>query len=849
MLFPLVSWPYFRRHVVRTALTVAGIALGVAVLVGMHTANQSVLFAFSQSMDRIAGKADLQVTAGEAGFSEDVLELVQSAAAVRVAVPVIEAAVESTLEGQGDLLLLGVDMTGDRSLRDYDLEGGDEAVVDDPLIFLAQPDSLIVTKDLADRNGLASGNQLRLKTAEGEKVFTVRGIMTPTGLGTAFGGNLAVMDVYAAQRMLGRGRTFDRIDLAVQEGTTVDDAQRELRTLLGAGFEVVPPATRGRQAQAMVAGYTTMVSISSVFALFISMFIIYNSFATAVTERRFEIGVLRSLGATRGQVVRLFLGESLVLGLIGSGIGLAVGLFLAGAIASAISSLIGELYGVAKLAGDVATDRFVLATAMAVGTVTSLLAALIPALGAAHVDPVHALKKGGVQRVSLRAARVRIAAATVAALVAAACLTAAEYRPLFYVGYALTIVVPLLLGPMLSLRLAQLLRPLLKWLRPVEGALAADSLIQTPRRTSASVSALMLSLALVLAFAGMARAVYGSIVEWMDSTLNPDLFVMPSQRLDLRTTRFPAAMASEIASVPGVARVQMFRYNRMTVDGDAVMIAAIEVNSFRETTRARPVAGEASEMYVRTAAGKGVIVSENFAQLRDRQLGDTVEIPAPRGTISLPIVGIVVDYTDQQGTVFMDRSVFLAHWEDDSVSDFHVWVTSDATIDAVQQRIIERYAGERHVFVLTNEESRRYILGIADQWFGLMDVQIAIAVLIAVLGIANSLTVSILDRQRELGVLRAVGATRSQIRHTIWLEAAAVAVIGLVLGSMFGAINLYYLLDIVQRDAMGLRLEYRYPFATMLALVPVMLAAAFIAALWPSEAAVRRPVVEALAYE
>ena len=153
ILLRLISWPYFRKHVLRTLLTTAGIVLGVAVFVGMHTANQSVLFAFSRTVDRIAGKTELQVTAGETGFDEDVLEKVQSSPSVRVAVPVIEAVVDTRIAGDGNILILGVDMTGDRSLRDYDLESGDEAVIDDPLVFLAQPDSLIITNEFADTTG------------------------------------------------------------------------------------------------------------------------------------------------------------------------------------------------------------------------------------------------------------------------------------------------------------------------------------------------------------------------------------------------------------------------------------------------------------------------------------------------------------------------------------------------------------------------------------------------------------------------------------------------------------------------------------------------------------------------
>ncbi len=848
-LLHLISWQYARRHVLRTALTVAGIVLGVAVFVAMHTANQNVLLAFSQTIDRIAGRTELQVTAGEAGFGEDVLEKVQSASTVRIAVPVIEAVAESGLARQGTLLVLGVDMTGDRSLREYDLESGQDAIIDDPLVFLAQPDSLIVSKDLADKHHLAVGSRLPLQTALGERPFTIRGIMEPTGLATAFGGSLVIMDVYAAQKMFGRGRTFDRIDLALAPGVTVADAERELTVLLGPGFEIQPPATRGRQAETMLAGYAVMVSISSAFALFVGMFIIYNSFAIAVTQRRSEIGILRALGATRRQIRWLFLGESAALGTIGSVAGLGLGLLIAHATAATLSGLAADLYGVAQQASEVTARPVVLALAVVIGVATSVVAVVIPARNAANVDPVHALQKGRFQVVSVRESRARIRLASVAAGLSIACSFATERRPVFYAGYVFALAAAVLLAPLLSARLARALRPVLTSVRPVEGALAADSLIQSPRRTSATVLALMLSVALIVAFAGMARASYASILHWMNATLNADLVVMPSPRFDLRTTRFPATMAPEIKALEGVARVQMFRFSRIMLNGVPIMAVALEMQSVAETARIRPVAGNIENMFQLSAAGAGLIVSDNLSRRLRLSLGDVLDIPAPYGTIRLPVVGIIVDYSDQQGAVLMDRRVFVNHWQDDSVTDIRVFVAPGAGIAAVRQRIIDRYAGERQLFVLTSEQSRNYVLNIANQWFGLMYVQVAVAVFEAILGIVNMLTVSITDRRRELGVLQAVGALRSQIRRTIWLEALAVAAIGVLLGCALGAVNLYYVLDIVQRDVAGLRFDYEYPVTTVLALVPAILGAAFAAAIWPAESAVRLPLVEALEYE
>jgi putative ABC transport system permease protein len=237
ILLRLISWPYARKHLLRCLLTVAGIVLGVAVFVGMHTANQSVLGAFQETINRIAGSTQLQISAGEAGFDEDILDKVRDVHEVRAAAPVIEASVSAA---GSNLLLLGVDMLGDRSLRNYDFEGTED--IDDPLVFLAQPDSLIITKSFAERQHLQVNSRIPMRTMAGDRVFTVRGIMKPGGLASAFGGDLAIMDIYAAQKVFGRGRKFDRIDVALQEEVPLAAAVTKLQGLLGPGFQVETPS-------------------------------------------------------------------------------------------------------------------------------------------------------------------------------------------------------------------------------------------------------------------------------------------------------------------------------------------------------------------------------------------------------------------------------------------------------------------------------------------------------------------------------------------------------------------------------------------------------------------------------
>ena len=218
---------------------------------------------------------------------------------------------------------------------------------------------------------IAVGGKIALETMEGRKDFTVRGILKAGGMAQAFGGNLGIMDIYAAQALFGRGRRFDRIDIGLQETVSLERGERALQMLLGPGFTVEPPGSRGRQFESLMSVYTVAMNASSLFALFIGMFIIYNSFAIAVTQRRSEIGILRALGATRRQIRWLFLGESAATGLIGSLGGLAFGILIAHGIAASIGSLISDVYGVAQRADELTTSPQLLATALSIGIATS----------------------------------------------------------------------------------------------------------------------------------------------------------------------------------------------------------------------------------------------------------------------------------------------------------------------------------------------------------------------------------------------------------------------------------------------------------------------------------------------
>jgi len=849
ILLSLVSWPYLRKHLLRSLLTIAGIVLGVGVLVGMRMANQSVLGSFHETVDKLAGETQLEVTAGDPGFEEEVLERVQSLAGVRAASAVIEADAATELPGQGNLLILGVDMTGDQNLRSYNLESADDLVLDDPLVFLAQPDSIIVTRDFSQRNHLQLGSRIPMRTMVGEKQFTIRGIMRAGGMASAFGGNLAIMDVYAVQKVFGRGRHFDRIDVAVKEGHTIDAVRQAIEATVGPGYTVEPPAGRSARYDALLAAHRVVVNVSSSFVLLIGMFIIYNSFAIAATQRRYEIGVLRALGATRQQIRTLFLMEGAVEGTLGSLAGVLLGIGLAKLMMGYFSFGVNFFYGISESSNSaLVIDPTLLAGSFLIGLVTSIVAAWIPAREAAHVDPVTALQKGKVQAISGRESRFQRWAALVLAVLAVSFVLFAKARVLAYASLFLSIASALFLTPTIALALTRLMRPLLCRLRPVEGALAADSLIQAPRRTAATVAALMLSLTLVVGTGGLATAIYSTINGWMMLALSSDLVLTSSQQVVPRSFRFPAAIGEELRMLEGVARVQDVTMSRINFRGKEIGMVSVEMDPVGSARR-KIVAGNELEMYRLAKAGQGLLAAENLAGQNHLRLGEVVEIPAPAGILRLPIVGIVEDFSHQKGAFMIDRELFKHWWKDDSVGVFHIYLKPGVAVEQARRRILDRFGNRTKLFVITQEELRRETQVILHQAFSMMYAQLLIAIFVAVLGIVNSLTVSITDRRRELGVLQAVGALRNQVRHTIWMEAVCVGFVGLLMGLGLGSVYLYYNVTVFMQDAGGIHLAYQFPLLLALALLPVILAAAFFSSLGPAESAVRGSLVEALEYE
>jgi putative ABC transport system permease protein len=851
----LALWLVTRRqwgaHGIRVVLTTLGIALGVAVFFAIRTANVALLDSLSLTVEKMAGKATLQVTAGESGFPEDILDTVRATPGVQIAEPVIEVDAHTTYPGEGNLLVLGVDTTGDQELRDYEFDRASTEIAD-PLTYLAQPASILLARTFADRHGLKIGDTLPLLSPAGRKDFTVEGIFKPVGIGEIFGGNIAVMDVYSAEVVFGRGRKFDRIDVMNSPDVSVDTVQQRIEAQLPSGFQVERPEARGQDLEKAISALRVGMQITSFIALLVGVYIIFNSFTIAVNQRWKEIGVLRAIGVEGQNVNKMFLFEALVMGVLGSAVGIAGGYFLADGAAKAMGSVAGAIYGVVAAPAHVRWDTSGALTAVALGVVASVLGAWFPARAASHLDPIlalHNVETRGQEHV-LGWGRI------VVGLVLAACSVilslafpprVGKLWPFAFAGLGLMGLTALL--PVMVRGLARALRPVMDFAGGSEGALAVDSLIQAPRRSSATVGALMVGLMFVFATAAYIQSIRHVMDRWMNQMINSDLIVTTSTTLRTSTYHFSEDLSRQIAQIPGVKRAENVRFTSIAFRGNTAALVAIGMEDF--LTRASGAIEDADRKTVsaKLTSGQGVLTSRNFDVRWGVGVGDRLELNTPTGPLDLPIVGTVDDYRSEKGTIFMDRALYKARWKDDAVDFVDVDIVPGTDPAAVKQGIEGLTAGNMQAFVYTNLEFKRWVRGLVDQFFSLQYMQLVVAVLVAMIGIVNTLIISVSERRREIGIVRAIGALRAQVRKMVLLEAVAISVIGVIIGTIAGVLDTLFMTHTQSIIAEGFTVPFSFPWSLILVTLPIVVAAALAAGWWPARRAVRMQVIEAIGGE
>lgn len=870
-----VSAPRAREHPLRTLLTLAGTALGVAVLVAVVLVNRTITRSVSAAIDDISGKADLQVSGGPQGLEERLLETLRAVPGVYKATPIVQEIARidpgpgpgpgqgqggpgplAALRGQ-QLTILGIHMLGDDDhFRSYKSTEIDE-IKRDPLVFLNSSTNLILSEEFARRHGLKVMDRIPLLTPSGRQEFTIWGLIRDERMARAMGGALAVMYYQAAQVAFQRGTQVDRFDVAVAQGQSPEQVRGAIAAALGPGATIEHPDRRGERVNNLLGSFRQALVIASALALLVGMFLIYNTISIGVAQRQAEIGTLRALGMTRGQVRALFTLEGTLLGLLGSALGIVLGLWLSRAMLIFMTRAVSEVYLLVH-AEDVQLDRPLLLLSFLVGTLGATFSALWPAREATRVQPVQALRGTSLTSALVgegRGSRMRVLAVVAAGILAAA-WPVSRLQPIGgqpipgYAALGLVLLAALLLTPATLALLASRLAGPLRALWGIEGQLACGNLRRDRGRAAITVGALLVSVSTVTALAVLLASFERSTLKWIDQTMPADLFITSASPFaaSTRNAHMSGELYGPLRALPGVAEVNRVRIVDLDYRDTAIKLVSFDWPVERRHGSFTFLQGDlpAADAALR---GQGALVSENFARRFAVRPGDTVTLMSPGGPRALPIAAVIVDYTSDQGVIFLDRAAYEAIWKDSRVDTYKLHLGEGADLERTRDLIKERFGDRYTLFVLSNRELKQEVRKILGQTFQLVDALQMVALLIATLGIVNTLLAAVLDRTREIGVLRAVGGLRRQVRRLILVEALLLGLCGLLVGVAAGLLSGQILLTAVNTVQSGWRWPFALPLLSLARLVGLVLAAAAVAGWLPARQAARLPIVDSLKYE
>ncbi|HEX3660328.1 MAG TPA: FtsX-like permease family protein [Acidobacteriaceae bacterium] len=817
------------REKTRSLLVLFAVSLGVAVALAIELAGDAAASSFHTSLQTVAGEYNLEVRAAGGVPQSLVGDLARLPWAIRVT-PRIED--HATVAATGETIpLIGIDFIAHAN----DPDGARFSLPQNTSIFndINSPDALWVTRSLCDH----VGGTVTLLINDRQHAYTVRGFLPSSA---QVSGDVAVMDIDAAQQATGKRGSVDRILLKVPDRPGFAQWQQRIRTLLPPGVQLLPQGSETAANRRMLAAFRWNLRILSYIALLVGAFLIYNTISVSVVRRRAEIGTVRALGAGRRAVLLAFLAEAAVFGVLGSLLALPLGRFLAGGAVRLLSATVNALY-VSSRPGPLALSTGSMALAFVVGIGVAVASALAPALEAARVPPTEAMARGR-REYDVRVERRRDAVLAVLLALAAAFtsrLPALGGKPVFgYIAALLLVAASALAIPALITILMPVLSAALRRLLGVEALLASRSLAGSLRRTSVLVGTLSTAIAMMTSVAIMVGSFRQTVVTWMECQLPADFYLRPAG--EPGADRYPTiqpGLADRIAKLPGVAAVSRFRAYPLEYQGLPATLASAELDSPQARQGTEFLSGQPSSVVLRAlATGNNTIVSEPFANKHHVHTGDALTLPLGSRAVPFHVIGIFYDYGDEGGIVLLARSTMLRYLPDPAASSLAVYLTPGADLETVRARIREAAAGT-DVLLFSNGEIRREGIRTFDQTFAITYALEAVAILVAVLGVAGALISIVIDRRREFGLLRFLGASTSQIRGLILVEAGLIGILANFVGLLLGYLLSLILIYVINQQSFGWTIQFHWPVAVLIAALSGVYAATVLAGLYPASVA------------
>jgi putative ABC transport system permease protein len=836
----------------RTVLTSLAIVLGVMMVAGTYILTDTIDHSFDRIFTEsnkgidavISGREVVQTDDGqEPPFPARYLRRVRQTDGVALAAGSIADPGVSIIDKNGDPL-------GGHGAPSFAFSVGPGRF--DPLTYVeggrpSAGDEVVIDKQSAEAAGYAVGDQVELAGRGATDRYTLVGIATLGDVDSFGGASMALVTLPEAQRLTGKPGQFDNIEVAAADGVSPQQLVTALRDGLPRSVQVETGQQNTQSQKDDVGDFIgflkTALLIFAGVALFVASFLIFNTFSITVAQRTREFAMLRTLGANRRQIIGSVATEALLIGFGASVVGVLAGIGFAPAINALFKALQIDLPN----SGTVIAARTVI-VGLALGTGLTVLAALVPAIRATRVPPIAGLREGAVLETPRGRGR-RAAAAVVLMVVGLAGMFGGLFGVLHpggvWVGagaVAMFLGVALL-SPRLVAPLASVVGRPLERFRGIPGRIARENAVRNPGRTAATAAALMIGLALVSFVAVFAAGIRGSINNAIDKTFAGDLVLANTDGF----SDIPVRTVSAVSRIDGVKVASPLRYTQNDVQGASGGGYLTLVDPRTATQVLTLDWKDGDEGLLGNLGPNDAVIDEKWGGENDLGIGDRFQARTPTGqTIAYTVRGTFTDNTDFMGDYVASDVNAAAYDEQGNATNVFVALDGSVDTETVRARVDSVLAKQFPTVESQNQqELKDSIAAQLNTLLGVVYALLLLAVIVSLFGIVNTLALSIHERTRELGLLRAVGTSRRQVRRIVRYESVITALIGAVLGSILGVVFAV----VVSRPLADEGFILSIPVATLIALLVLAVIAGIVAAIGPARRASRLDVLEALAYE
>jgi len=829
-------WRSSARHLAahpwQIGLAILGIALGVAVVVAVDLANESARRAFTGFAETLVGRATHRIIGGPSGVPDELYARLRRAG-IRGMAPVVERDVSLAGRGGRTFHVFGVDPFAETPFRTLVTSEATGTIPLDTL--LTRPGAALLAEATAGRLRLRPGDAFSIRVGARRHRVELVGTLAPSDtLSARSMESLLVMDIATAQELTGAVGRLSHIDLIVPRGAEGDGLLDRVRAALPAAVEIVPASSSARALEELSRGFSVNLTALSLLALFVGVFLIYNTMSFSVIQRRPLIGALRALGVTRREIWVVIMTEALVLGALATAVGLPAGLLLGGGLLRLVTRTINDLYVVVAVSELVVSPSTLLAGAL-LGVGGTLLAALAPALEATRATPRAALGRSTIEA-KTRAAAPRLAWCGVGLFIAGALLLVLPGRSLAvsYGGLFTILLGAALLTPAATVAVVWVLQPPAGAAFGLLGRMATRGVVAALSRTAVVMAALMIAVAASVGVGVMIDSFRASVVRWLESALQADVYVSSPSPISSRAeATLDPDLVARIRRAPGVAEVGTQRTVRVQSPAGTIqlIVLAVAPRGYRALALKE---GNTTTVSATLGDGGGVLVSEPFAYHRRLRIGDRVRLRTDAGEHDFPIVGIVRDYGSSEGVVMMGRGTYERFWTDRSISALGVYAADAGSVDALVDTLRGVAGTEHEVLIRSNRALREASLEVFDRTFAVTTVLRVLSMVVAFVGVLSALMAQTLERAREVGVLRALGLTPPQVWKLTTAQTGFMGLVAGILALPVGSALALVLIFVINRRSFGWTLELALSPPIFLQALGLAVGAALLAALYPA---------------